>query len=116
MKRGDIVTIMHESWSTRSIINGKLINEWTLCCNTDKNQDNEYIVIETDCTFPNTGSQLPVNKPTCNNTVIQNIISGKVVFIEERFLRLKHSAPLIREVTMSEVCKQFGEEVKIKKE
>ena len=108
MKRSDIVTIIDSSWS-KSIINGRLIHEWL-------NRGDEYIVIETDCTFPNTGSQLPVNKSTCNNTVIQNIISGKVVFIEERFLRLKHSAPLIREVTMSEVCKQFGEEVKIKKE
>ena len=42
----------------------------------------QYVIIETGCSFPSTGSS-----NSFNNTVIQAIDSGKVVFIEERFLR-----------------------------
>lgn len=113
MKKGDIVTIKDGSW-TRSVVNGKLVSEFL---NYGREKGKKYVIIETNCIFPNTGSgQFGCTPPTYNNTVIQAIDSGKVVFIEERFLRLApKSIRPIREVTMAEVCQQFGEEVKIKK-
>jgi len=115
MKKGDIVTIKDGSFS-KSVVDGELIHEW-LVYGSDLGK--QYVVIETDCKFPNSGSIghcLPATPPSFNNTVIQQCESGKVVFIEERFLRLKYTVPApIREVTMVEVCRQFGEDVKIKK-
>jgi hypothetical protein len=114
MKKGDIVTIKDGSF-TQSVVNGELIHEW-LVYGTE--QDKQYVVIETNCMFPNSGSRgYPYSPPTFNDTVIQQCESGRVVFIEERFLHLRYTAPKpVREVTMAEVCKQFGEDVKIKKE
>ena len=112
MKKGDIVTIKDGSY-TRSVINGKLIHEW-LAHGTETRK--RYMVVETGCRFPLVEYHQP--EPYHNNTVIQvlyensqTLARGKVVFIHERFLRLV----TIREVTMAEVCAQFGEDVKIKK-
>ena len=44
----------------------------------------QYVVIEVGCNFPKTGNR----SGDFNNTVIQGVLSGKVVFIEERFLSL----------------------------
>jgi len=85
MKKGDIVTINDGSW-TRSVVDGKLIKEHL---NHGGEQGKKYTVIETGCSFPNTGGRGVIGTDihaTFNNTVIQAIDSGKVVFIEERFL------------------------------
>lgn len=86
MKKGDKVMIDDGSWS-RSVIDGKSVHE---LLNFGSNRNEKYIVVETGYEFPNTGSQYggSVGCGTFNNTVIQAINSGKVVFIEERFLRL----------------------------
>lgn len=85
MKKDDVVTIRDGSW-TRSIVNGKLIHE-SLAFGAE--QDKHYIIVETGCSFPNTGSLYGLNnRPSFNNTVIQAVDSGKIVFIEERFLKL----------------------------
>jgi len=83
MKKGDKVMINDGSWS-RTIRNNELVDgpggdEYTGTPIKDRKQ---YTVIETGCSFPNTGSW-----NSFNNTVIQAIDSGKVVFIEEHFLR-----------------------------
>jgi len=113
MKKGDIVTINDGSY-TRSVVNGKLIYEW-LACGSEVGK--RYIVVETGCSFPLVGLCQPIAYR--NDTVVQalnennqTLNRGKVVFIHERFLRLV----TIREVTMAEVCAQFGEEVKIRKD
>ena len=86
MKKGDVVTICDGSF-TRSVVGGKLVGEYL---NYGDEKGKKYTVIETGCSFPNTGSSGMSELhgiPTFNNTVIQAIDSGKVVFIEERFLR-----------------------------
>lgn len=109
MKRGDVVIIKDGSYS-QSIVAGKLIKE---SLNYGDEKGRKYRIIETGCVFPHDDAQDSSRKrDTFNNTVIQNIDSGKVVFLEERFLQLTTS---IREVSMAEVCRQFGEEVKIRR-
>lgn len=120
MKKGDIVIIKDGSFS-RSVVGGELIHE--LLGNSARMGD-QYMVVEIGCVFPNTGSMglsWPTKtSPGFNNTVIQilgkdgqSLSRGKVVFIEERFLK---SVNPIREVTMAEVCAQFGEDVKVTKD
>lgn len=122
MKKGDIVTIKDGSF-TKSVENGKLIHEYL---SDSLGAGRQYMVVETGCVFPNSGSRgycwPVVTPPTVNNTVIQALSEGnnqplsrgKVVFVEERFLRLVVKS--VREVTMAEVCDRFGEDVKIRKE
>lgn len=114
MKKGDIVIIAGYGSYTKSVVGGKLIHE---ALAYGRNLGKQYIVIETNCKFPAEKFQADrtYTPASFNNTVIQAIDSGKVVFIEERFLRLKYKPVPVREVTMTEVCKQFGENVKIKK-
>ncbi|MCK5608843.1 hypothetical protein KAR91_43625 [Candidatus Pacearchaeota archaeon] len=83
MKKGDVVTIRDGSYS-RSVINGESIHEIGL-----ERPNEQFRVIEVDCKFPVIDLMQPQYElvPTFNNTVIQAIDSGKVVFIEERFLR-----------------------------
>lgn len=86
MKKGDIVTIKDGSW-TRSVVEGKLIAE-SLAYGNEKGK--QYVVIETECKFPaerNQARNATYSPPSFNNTVVQALDSGKVVFIEERFLR-----------------------------
>lgn len=93
MKKGDVVIIIDGSW-TRSVVDGKLKDEWL---NYGDEKGKKYVVVEIGCSFPNTGSNR-----TFNNTVIQAVDSGKVVFIEERFLRLvppKHKIMIDMEVS-----------------
>jgi hypothetical protein len=86
MKKGDVVVINDGSWS-RVIKDNKLIHgPGGDKYRVDRDHNyirKQYVIIETGCSFPNTGSS-----NTFNNTVIQAIDSGKVVFIEERFLKL----------------------------
>lgn len=84
MKKGDVVVTDDGSFS-RTIKDGKLIHgpggdKYTGTENSDRKQ---YVIVETGCSFPGTGSS-----NSFNNTVIQAIESNKVVFIEERFLEL----------------------------
>ncbi|MCK5615764.1 hypothetical protein KAR91_78600 [Candidatus Pacearchaeota archaeon] len=89
MKKGDVVTVKDGSYS-QGVINGKLIHEAGAGPRGEK-----FTVIETDCKFPVTDEYQTTYRSAFNNTVIQAIGSGKVVFIEERFLKLvpsKHMA------------------------
>lgn len=106
MKKGDVVTVNDFSYS-KIIENGKLDNNFHAFHPAARKQ---FVIVELDCVFPRTNQWPDTNY---NDTVIQAVDSSEVVFIERRFL---HSvAKLIREVTMAEVCAQFGQEVKIKK-
>ena len=86
MKKGDVVTIKDGSY-TKSVIDGELVHEYLAI------QSKQYKVAETGCSFPAEDTQarsIPSFNisSTFNNTVIQAIDSGKVIFIEERFLEL----------------------------
>ena len=84
MKKGDVVTIEDSSY-TKSVIDGELVHEYLTM------QNKQYKVVETGCSFPAESNQawsFSCTPSTFNNTVIQAIDSGKVVFIEERFLKL----------------------------
>lgn len=78
MRKGDIVTIQDTSYS-RTIVNGKL-NEYNRSL-----RYKQCVVLEVDCVFPKTS---PWDGDNHNNTIVQVIDSGKVVFIEECFLSL----------------------------
>lgn len=81
MKKGDKVTVRDGSYS-RSVIDGELAHEekqW---------RDEQFVIIEVGCKFPTTDQYQRMYDPTFNNTVIQAVDSGKVIFIEERFLKL----------------------------
>lgn len=108
MKKGDLVVVKDYSYS-RSIERGRLSDDFHAA--HPKCREN-FVIVETNCVFPRTSRHIGTNH---NNTVIQSVDSGLVVLIEERFLRLKDRPIPIREVTMAEVCAQFGEDVKIKK-
>lgn len=109
MKKGDIVTINDGSY-TKSVVNGKLVHEH-LCFGS--NFGKQYKVIEIDCKFPS-DERHQRNHGRFNNTVIQDIDSGKIVFIEEMFLRLRYRVPPVREVTLAEICERFGGPVVIR--
>ncbi len=81
MKKGDVVTVDDGSYS-RSLINRKLVHE------AKRWYGEQFVIIEVDCKFPTTDEYQTMYQSTFNNTVIQAIDSGKVVFIEERFLEL----------------------------
>lgn len=105
MKKGDKVTIRDQSYS-QSIVNGKLIH------NVKAGDNKQYVVIETGCRFP--ASDFQAHWPgTFNNTIIQGINSGKVIFIEERFLdpvSLKHKIMID---VVSNGCFKVGQYVDI---
>ena len=83
MKKGDVVEI--NDWSYAKVIsNGELNDigypEFTGNC----------IIIETNCKFPASKRQATATSlipASYNNTVIQAIDTGDIIFIEERFLR-----------------------------
>lgn len=106
MKKGDIVTINDGSYS-RSIVYGKLIHE---SLNYGNSVGKEYTVLLTNCVLPIApdGSERYRQHGRVNDTVIQDVDSGKIVFIEKVFLRLKYRVPPIREVTLAEICERFG--------
>lgn len=110
MKKGDVVTITDGSY-TKSVVAGKLVGE---SLNYRDEKGKHYIVIETECSFPLELGFSRQPDDYRNDTVIQAVKSGKVVFIHRRFLC--PAIKPIREVTMAEVCTQFGQEVKIRKD
>jgi len=77
MKRDDIVTIQDTSYST-SVVDEKLTYSGR------RLRYKRCKVIEVGCTFPKTSKW---DGDNVNNTIIQVIETGQVVFIEERFLR-----------------------------
>lgn len=108
MKKDDIVTIRDFSWSKRVTANKRCMND----------QQRKYVIVEVDCTFPlrgqrNIGSDQP---PEYRSDTIVRAIGGdnEIILIHGDFLR--PVAKPIREVTMAEVCAQFDQEVKIKKD
>lgn len=105
MKKGDIVTIQDFSWSKKVTI-GQTASDCT----------KRYVVVEVGCAFP-----LRIkfsNQPYKyrSDTIIRSIVGNEVILIHGAFLRsIVPAVKPIREVTMAEVCAQFGEEVKIKR-
>ena len=81
MNKGDIVMIDDGSYS-KTIKDNKLVHGPGGDRYVQDVVRKQYTIIETGCNFPKTGSRTN----TFNNIVIQAIDSGKVVFIEERFL------------------------------
>lgn len=108
MKKGDIVIIKDSSYSNVITKNGLKSSYDGL--HSVKNKQGR--VIELGCRFPYP-NQWQIQYGRYNNTVVMTN-SGRVVFIEECLLELVNKP--IREVTMAEVCGQFGEDVKIKKD
>ncbi len=82
MKKGDVVTITDGSY-TRSVVAGKLVHE-SLAYAGEKGK--HYVVIEVGCSFPLGDSHQPDYYR--NDTVIQALDSGKVVFVHGRLLKL----------------------------
>lgn len=119
MKQGDVVTVRDGSYSW-SIINGKSIHEIGVWL-----PDEKFTVIEAGCKFPVIDPWQNRYEPVLrfNNTVIQAIDSGKVVFIEERFLKLvppKHKVMLVEKMvrnhavagTFVEISDKLYQEIK----
>ena len=91
MKQGDIVQITDGSY-TRSIVGGKLIKEFL---NYRHNNDDygpvkgrKYVVVKMDFRFPILNSCQP--EKYRNDTIIQDTLSGKVVFIYHGFLKVTY--------------------------
>jgi len=85
LNKGDKVVIEDGSW-TQSVVNEKLVCE---LLNYGHEEGKDYTVIETGCSFPLTRGRFSSTQPEKyrNDTVIQAVDSGKVVFIHGRFLR-----------------------------
>ena len=77
MKKGDVVTVYDYSWAT-AVCNGELIRDFQ--------RRIKYTVVQCGCTFPYTSDTQSAK--WVNDTVIQDIESGMVVFIHNSFLRL----------------------------
>lgn len=82
MKKGDVVTIRDSSYS-KVITKNKLESSYAGIRSVRGEQG---VIIEVSCKFPDL-HQYQQDGRTFNNTVIRTD-SGKVVFIEERFLEL----------------------------
>ena len=83
MKKGDKVKIRDFSYS--QCVVGCKLQDYNGLFGDAKG---EFVVVEVDCKFPQTVNQkywYPDGKEY-NDTVLQSIQSGRVVFIEERFL------------------------------
>jgi hypothetical protein len=109
MKKGDIVTVRDSSYS-KVIVRDRLEDAYD---GPNSIRQKRGVVIEVNCKFPDPDKYQAQYVNTYNNTVIKIFETGKIAFIEERFLDLIKPT---REVTMAEVCAQFGENVKIRKE
>lgn len=112
MKKGDIVTINDSSWS-KSVVNGTLVHELFDC---DSEENKQYKIVETGCVFPAEDNQAYgcLSIPgSFNDTVIQTIDSGKVIFIEERFLELvSPTHKVLLELKVYEISDKLYKEVK----
>lgn len=104
---GDIVIITDESYVQKAAISGGL----KLAVSSFKRDKTNFMVLATDCTFAKVSGQQ--DTPWQNNTVIQERDGDLVLFIEDD--QLEKAETNVREVTMAEVCSQFGEDVKVVK-
>jgi hypothetical protein len=83
MKKGDRVRIKDFSYA-RCVV-GLSLHVYSPTFDDDAR--GEFVVIEVGCKFPKVSStQGSVFGSSYNNTVLQSVQSGQVVFIEERFL------------------------------
>lgn len=101
MKIGDIVDFTDSSFSL-TIVDGRLEHH------PGELQREHWIVIAVKCVLPAEYDHYQSKQQ--NDAIVRGITSSLIVFTQERFFRLP-----IREVTMTEVCDRFGEDVKIKK-
>ena len=100
MKKGDIVTINDSSYSLSVMNSGRLEHH------AAEVQEGYWIVVALQCVLP--AEHHMYCHEQYNNTIVQSQTSGKIVFVQQRFCRTP-----IREVTMAEVCAQFGEDVEV---
>ena len=110
IKRGDVVVITDGSY-TESVIDGALRHE---SLNHGANKNRPYKVVETDCSFPIHDIWQPNNYQ--NDTVIQDVQSGKVVFIHHRLLALTECEIIIDGKAVkvsSEICLRLRRELGI---
>ena len=80
MRKGDRVIVRNDSYST-VVVDGELK------CGHESPHTTRYkqcIIVELGCRFPRTS---PWKGDNHNDTVVQIIKTGEVVFIEERFLQ-----------------------------
>lgn len=101
MKVGDIVDFTDNSYSL-TVVKDCLEHH------PGELQREHWIIIATNCVLP--------MDDVCfwgarkhNDAIVQGQTTSKIVFTQERFFLLP-----IREVTMAQVCAQFGEDVVIK--
>lgn len=112
MKKGDIVTINDGSYPM-SVIDGKMTYE---LLDYGDAQDEQYKIIEIGCVLPAGGFQARecLGIPgSFNDTVIQAIDSGKVVFVEERFLELVPPTHKVMIDMIQKGCCLYGDTIKI---
>ncbi len=108
VKVNDIVTICDKSYVTKTTAIGGL----ELADKCFESDETEFVVLAIDCVFAKVVGQ--EDSSWQNNTVIQERGSDLVLFVEDD--QLERVSSKVREVTMAEVCAQFDEEVKIRKE
>ena len=99
MKTGDVVNFTDYSWQL-TVIEDRLEHR------SEESKGENLVVVAVNCVLP-THSHFALPDHS-NNAIVRGKISGRLIFTQERFLRLA-----IREVTMAEVCDRFGETVKI---
>lgn len=95
MKTGDIVTVFDGSYSY-AYRNGKLDHSSGV-----ELGNGSFEIIATKCDLPADNS-FPASKER-NNTVIRRLDDNLLVFIQERFLHLKHTC---------NICPHCGEKIK----
>lgn len=100
MKKGDIVTINDSSYSLTVMNDGRLEHH------AGEVQKERWIIIAVQCNLPAEWDRYCCEQ--YNDTIVQGQTSEKIAFVQQRFCCMP-----IREVTMTEVCAQFGEDVKV---
>lgn len=80
MKKGDIVTISDSSYSF-TVVNGYLEHH------PGGGQKEHHVVIAVNCNLPADDGYM-CEKSQRNDTIVRGQISGRIAFIQQRFLRL----------------------------
>jgi hypothetical protein len=83
IKEGDIVEVVDGSYSIEIIESGELVS-------TGANiTQRRFEVVSTNCDLPAKWFH-DTEKPIRNDTILRDIDNGQTVFIQNRFLQLKH--------------------------
>ena len=100
MKKGTKVKLIDGSYSTR-IENGEIRGNGNIVTGCI------YEVIATDLKLPTDYSPLEVNPSHWNDTILKNVKTGQVVFVESRFIR-----EIQQQISIQEAARLFDEEGK----